>query len=145
MAIDRYQMPGGEERDVTDALAGAIFQGRSPVYQDDRLSVYETWAPDPPLPFIELGADWGARQPGPLRLVEDAATVVIHSPDGNPRSLIVLPASSIPYRLVDASGQQVGASSGAEARLPLTLQPGPNTFTLETDHPGLLIHELRLE
>ena len=155
VVVDRYQMPGGQasplraqargERDVTDALVGAIFQGRSPVYQDDRLSVYETWAPDPPLPFVELGADWGPWRPGPVRLVAGAATLVVHSPDGAPRSVIIVPASNIPFRLVDAAGQQVGASSGAEARWPLNLQPGPNTFTLESDHPGLLIHELRLE
>lgn len=145
VAVDRYQMPGGEEREVTEALAGAIFQGRSPVYEDERLSVYETWAPDPPLPFVELGAGWGPRQPGPVRLVEGAATLFVHSPDGAPRSLTITPASNIPYRLIDVSGREVGASSGAEARWPLTVQPGSNTFTLESDHPGLLIHELRLE
>ncbi len=145
VAIDRYQMPGGAERDATDALAAAIFQGRSPSYQDDRLTVYETWPPEPPLPFIELGNDWGARQPGPVRQVQDAATLVIHSPDGAPRTLVIVPASSQPYVVADAAGRPVGESTGGEARIPLQLQPGATLFQIETKNPGLLIHELELE
>jgi len=41
VVLDRYQMPGGKEREVTDAGARQIFGDRKPVYEDDRLTVYE--------------------------------------------------------------------------------------------------------
>ncbi len=41
VVLDRYQMPGGKEREVTDAGARMIFGDRKPVYEDDRLTVYE--------------------------------------------------------------------------------------------------------
>lgn len=41
VVLDRYQMPDGEEREVTDAGAALIFGDRQPVYEDDRLTVFE--------------------------------------------------------------------------------------------------------
>jgi hypothetical protein len=45
VVLDRYQMPSGEEREVTDAGARQIFGDRKPVYEDDRLTVYEVNEP----------------------------------------------------------------------------------------------------
>ena len=64
VVVDRYQMPEGAQRQATENLVGTIFAGRPPLYEDERITVYETW-PETPLPFIELGPDWGPRQPGP--------------------------------------------------------------------------------
>ncbi len=44
VVLDRYQMPGGKEREVTDTGARLIFGDRKPVYEDDRLTVYEVTA-----------------------------------------------------------------------------------------------------
>jgi hypothetical protein len=41
VVLDRYKMPSGQEREVTDAGARQIFGDRQPVYQDDRNTVYE--------------------------------------------------------------------------------------------------------
>ncbi len=60
---DRYKMPGGEERTYTEALAQAIFAGQTPLYEDDRLTVQRVQAPDPPMPYVVLGAlGWGLLQ-----------------------------------------------------------------------------------
>lgn len=41
VVLDRYKMPSGQEREATDAGARLIFGDRKPVYEDDRLTVYE--------------------------------------------------------------------------------------------------------
>lgn len=145
VVVDRYQMPEGDERAHVDALVQAIFQRRAPIYEDDRLSVYETWAPSERLPFIEIGYDWGPLLPGPVRQVGDAATLVIHSPDGAPQSLSITPAANSPaFRLLDASGQEVGASDGRPAVFPLTLHPGANTFMLAPERAGMIVRQVQL-
>ncbi len=146
VVADRYQMPAGDEREQVDALVQAIFQGRPPVYEDDRLSVYETWAPSAPLPFIELGYDWGPLLPGPARQVGEAATLIIHSPVAAPGSLAITPGPASPsYRLLDANGQEIGASNGQAATFTLSLQPGPNTFTLAPAGAGMVVEGVRVE
>jgi hypothetical protein len=53
-------MPGGLEREYTEALAAAIFAGQLPDYQDDRVTVYTVRPPDAPQPYLRLGAEgWG--------------------------------------------------------------------------------------
>ncbi len=41
VVLDRYKMPGGDEREVTTALAQEIFAGQPPLYEDDRITVYK--------------------------------------------------------------------------------------------------------
>jgi hypothetical protein len=45
VVLDRYKMPGGPEREVTEAGANAIFSGQPPVYEDERITVYEVAEP----------------------------------------------------------------------------------------------------
>ena len=45
VVLDRYKMPGGPERDVTEAGARQIFGDQPPVYQDERITVYEVSEP----------------------------------------------------------------------------------------------------
>ena len=60
VVLDRYKMPGGEERDYTTALAQAIFAGQAPQYEDDRITVYAVGEPDELMPYLALGAEnWG--------------------------------------------------------------------------------------
>ena len=112
------------------ALVQDIFAGRAPIYEDERLTVYETWQPDKRLPFIEIGYDWGSLQSGPQRQVLDSATIVIHSPDGTSQKLIITPTTgnTIPFWLEDERGRTIGKSSGETLSLPLNLVPGPNQF-----------------
>jgi hypothetical protein len=66
VVLDRYKMPGGPERDYTEGLAAAIFDGAPPDYQDDRVTVYRTGEVEPQEPYIVLGPEgWG-----PLAAVE---------------------------------------------------------------------------
>ncbi len=60
VVLDRYKMPGGDEREVTTALAQKIFAGQAPVYEDDRITVYKVDEPDEPAPYPMLGPEnWG--------------------------------------------------------------------------------------
>jgi len=144
VVVDRYKMPGGATREHTDALVQDIFAGRAPIFEDDRLTVYETWEPDARLPFIEIGYDWGSLQPGPQRAVIDSATLIIHSPNGGPQTLIITPAAgnAIPFWLEDENGRETGKSGGATLTISLDLRPGPNRFVLKSERPGLDIQKL---
>lgn len=58
--LDRYKMPGGEERKYTEGLADALFAGATPIYTDDRLTVYKATPPPQLVPYLELGPlNWG--------------------------------------------------------------------------------------
>lgn len=60
VVLDRYKMPGGAERDVTEAVAAAVFAGHTPIYEDERITVFRVDAPSEPVPYVELGAlGWG--------------------------------------------------------------------------------------
>jgi hypothetical protein len=146
VVVDRYKMPGGATREHTDALVQEIFAGRAPIFEDERLTVYETWEPEQRLPFIEIGADWGPLQPGPRRTVPGAATLIIHSPDRAPQTLIITPAAdnAIPFRLEDENGRVTGKSGGATLTISLDLRPGPNRFVLKSERAGLTIREVTL-
>ena len=63
VTIDRYKMPGGEEREYTDAAARAIFGSQSPVFQDERLTVYEVTPPGTTEPYLILGTGWEPYDP----------------------------------------------------------------------------------
>ena len=66
--LDRYKMPGGDERTYTEELAAAIFAGQEPLYADERITVYKVGAAGEPQPYIALGpVNWG-----PLTEPDDA-------------------------------------------------------------------------
>ena len=77
VALDRYKMPGGEERAYTEALARALFHGQTPVYEDERLTVYAAPAVEDEMAYLELGpVHWqplraGAGDGAPGRAVGD--------------------------------------------------------------------------
>ena len=61
VVLDRYKMPGGKEREFTEALARSIFAGDRPAYEDERLTVYRVRPVEDRTPYIELGPlNWGA-------------------------------------------------------------------------------------
>ena len=53
--LDRYKMPGGDERTYTEALAAAIFAGQEPLYADERITVYKVGDSGEPQPYLRWG------------------------------------------------------------------------------------------
>lgn len=61
--LDRYKMPGGKEREYTEATAGRIFAGQPPLFADERLTVYRVQPPPKLESYLELGPQhWGPLQ-----------------------------------------------------------------------------------
>lgn len=89
VTLDRYKMPGGEERAYTTALAQDIFADQTPFYEDERMTVYrlEQEPSQQQRPYLLLGPlHWG-----PLRKNE-ASTRYRAILDG-PAQLMVRPGS----------------------------------------------------
>lgn len=88
VVLDRYKMPGGDERTVTEALAAELFP-EPPLYADDRLTVHVVTPIQNPVPYLELGAlNWGSLQTSgekpPARLITrtPAALHIRHAAEG---------------------------------------------------------------
>ena len=105
VVLDRYKMPGGQEREVTTALAAGVFQAQTPIYEDDRLTVYavEGAAAEAIMPYLVLGPlGWG-----PLEIVDDGtrrrellgadASAAIHGP--------ISPGSTLRIRYSSEGGE----------------------------------------
>ena len=82
--LDRYKMPGGDERTYTEELAAAIFAGQEPLYVDKRITVYKVGAAGEPQPYIALGpVNWGPLTepddaPAFRTLLDGSAELTIH-------------------------------------------------------------------
>lgn len=60
VVLDRYKMPGGEEREYTEALANALFADTPPTYADERITVFPVTPAQTPQPYLLLGPlYWG--------------------------------------------------------------------------------------
>jgi hypothetical protein len=120
VVLDRYKMPGGEEREYTEGLANALFANTPATFADERLTVYAVTPPATAQPYLELGPlYWGSLVvdgdlryrtvgDGPadllLRHAERGAQVVIEyrsevntvvtSTDGNSWELAAAPAGA---------------------------------------------------
>ena len=89
VVLDRYKMPGGRERSYTTELAQAIFAGQPPLFQDERLTVYQVTPPAQPRPYLVLGPlNWGplvvdeSGQPGRAVGSEPAGLAIRYRPEG---------------------------------------------------------------
>jgi hypothetical protein len=128
VALDRYKMPGGAEREVTEALAATIFGEQAPVHQDERLTVYEVAAGTGGGPYVVLGDGWGPLDPETRsREVLGSAEVLVMSPGTYEATLVVTvsPESS--------AGSLPRLGNAYEVRLALT--PGTNALTIDPQ-PG---------
>jgi hypothetical protein len=86
VVLDRYKMPGGDERTYTEELAAAIFAGQTPVFEDERITVYKVAPVDAPRPYLMLGAlGWGPLEstdgtPAHRTLLGHRAEVIVQHP-----------------------------------------------------------------
>jgi len=89
VVLDRYKMPGGDERTYTESLAAAIFAGQAPLFEDERITVYKVAPVQQPQPYLMLGAlDWGPLERGAdgastsrVVLGDRAEVIVQHPPE----------------------------------------------------------------
>lgn len=143
VVVDRYKMPGGAERATTEALTAAMFGARPPLYQDERITVYAAEWAQQPLPFVELGPDWGPLQGG-RRQVEGSAGLIVHSPAAAELLLRLQVGAGAAYHLQDAGGAIVPPHLGRPGQWRLTVQPGANPFRLHAAAPGLVVERIEL-
>lgn len=89
VVLDRYKMPGGDERIYTESLAAAIFAGQAPLFEDERITVYKVAPVQQLQPYLMLGAlDWGPLERGAdgastyrVVLGDSAEVIVQHPPE----------------------------------------------------------------
>lgn len=89
VVLDRYKMPGGLERTYTTALAEKIFADAAPLFEDERLTVYQVPEADAVHPYILLGPlNWGPLEQDENGLatrrigLEPAELILRHIPEG---------------------------------------------------------------
>jgi hypothetical protein len=147
VVLDRYKMPGGPEREVTDAYAQNIFAGRAPLFEDERITVYAVPEPAVRGPYLILGTEW------PVRQVDEAGRVwrelpagvpaglELVNPDGRPLQLEVTAAGEGALRLLDDAGTELAAwqltDGSAVAQLgPISIPPGVGRLSVRFDGPA---------
>jgi hypothetical protein len=137
VVLDRYKMPGGDERSYTEVAAAEIFHDTPPTYEDDRITAYTVPPAELVGPYLMLGEGWGPLDTtAQARSFSGSAEVIIRTPNAGPASLHI----SLAGGALDAS-----VESGMYV-IPLTLQAGDNTVTLRAESPGqpVIVTELAL-
>ncbi|GIK74158.1 MAG: hypothetical protein BroJett021_31460 [Chloroflexota bacterium] len=126
VVLDRYKMPGGDERTYTEELASAIFAGQTPIFEDERITVYRV-APNvaatvTPQPYLMLGAlDWGPLERGadavPHRTLQGgrAEVIVMHPPATGAVTLRYASDASATVSVLVAGDDAVLATSAGSA------------------------------
>jgi hypothetical protein len=127
VVLDRYKMPGGLEKAYTEEVAAEMFADQQPLFEDDRVTVYEVQRPEVPATYLEMGVEgWGELEPGvdgsPVgrRIGEIPATITIRHGDGND-ILNIAYRSLGPVQVLRGDGQLAitldAAPSGATAQV----------------------------
>ena len=101
VVLDFFKMPGERERTPTAAMAEAIFAHDAPVFEDERLRVYQVTRPQEPEPFLVLGEGWGERMSegdqvwrevasaATLHLIQGASVAALHISVSGPEGAIL--------------------------------------------------------
>lgn len=165
VVLDRYKMPRGTEREFTEALADAIFADASPVYEDERLTVFEVLPVAEPKPYVELGPlHWGPlKEGGELdtssgRSVSDglACLTVKHAPASSTLEFRYRHSGEQAAEVVDDAGTTLAvfepAPQGTTASVSVSVpsqRAGGNSsdigLCVHTQRPGTLhVEEIRL-
>ena len=147
VVLDRYKMPGGPERDVTTDYAQQIFAGQTPIYEDERLTVYRVTEPAQRGPYLILAPDWAPRQSDEAGTTwrdlpaGQSASFEVISPSGDPLGLEIEAAARAGGKLVlmDAAGEVLASwELGPEVA---TVRTGPLKTTSVAPTALQLIYE----
>jgi hypothetical protein len=126
--LDRYKMPGGEERQYTEGLANALFAGVTPLYTDDRLTVYKTTPPSELVPYLELGPlNWG-----PLVVEESAHYRALGA---GPADLFLLHTQDGSQVVIDYRSNAGATVSAGDSRWQMVAAPNSGSITVNVP-PG---------
>jgi hypothetical protein len=146
VVLDRYKMPGGPEREITDAYAQSIFARQDPLYEDERITVYAVGEPAQRGPYLILGTDWQPRQSDDSRVWRELpagrpAGLEIVNPDGQMLALEITAAGEGMLRLLDETGRELAAwqltDGSTTAQLgPAALPLGVGRLSLQFDGPA---------
>ena len=129
VTLDRYKMPGGREREYTEAAAQAIFGSQPPAYQDERLTVYEVTPPAATEPYLILGAGWEPYDPASAtRSFTGSAPLIVHA--------AVPGEATVHVSLAPGSAELDAPRLGADYVIRAPIQPGANTIELRARQPG---------
>ncbi|HEY66072.1 MAG TPA: hypothetical protein G4O02_16030 [Caldilineae bacterium] len=143
--LDRYKMPGEQEREPTVRYATAALSGLAPIYEDERLIVYRVEPPEHQTPFLILGDGWGPRRlegGAPWRRIAGRATLQVYVAE--PADLILrmtarseAPETALTLRISERELRTVSLDpTPRDLEIgPLKLSEGLHTFTLSTDGP----------
>ena len=140
VVLDRYKMPGGREREYTEAAAAEIFGGQAPAYRDERVTVYEVADPGAGAPYLVLGAGWEPFDAASrTRGFTGAAPIIIQAPSAGQATLHIT--------LAPGSSSLDAPRPGDDYVISVAVQPGANTVTLRGQDPGqrVIVAELALE
>lgn len=140
VVLDRYKMPGGREREYTEAAAAEIFGGQASSYSDERITVYEVTDPGGAAPYLVLGTGWEPFDAvSRTRGFTGAAPVIIQAPQAGQAMLrvVVAPGSAA----LDAP------RAGDDYVISVAVQPGANTVVLRGRETGprVIVARLALE
>ncbi len=141
IVLDYFQMPPGPERDGTERWVSAALPNQTPVFQDDRLTVFTA----PPLTvrqsYVQLGEGWGelsAEGSDTVRRMSSGATLRIIPGDTPPAQLSL--GTVAPYSLAElsvfANGTALSISlSGDKTQADIALPVGITTVQLKMSSP----------
>ncbi|MFZ2358938.1 MAG: hypothetical protein WA040_06305 [Anaerolineae bacterium] len=155
VVLDRYKMPGGPEREITDAYAQAIFAGQTPLFEDERITIYAVPEPAVRGPYLILAPGWRPRQSDDSgRLwralpAGEAAGLEIVNPDGRPLALEITAAGEGTLRLLDEAGTELAAWQLADGMTatplgPVTIPPATQRVWLESEGAETTVYELNI-
>lgn len=148
VVLDRYKMPGGDEREVTERLANQLFAEVEPEYSDERITVYQVTPPQLPQPYLELGPlNWGPlveAEGHNFRVVdtEPADLVLRHTDRG---AEVIIDYQSENDGIVSSADGSSWAMRSAQAGGSLTVQLPPGVDRLTFVAPSGEIRITRLE
>lgn len=148
VVLDRYKMPGGAEREVTEALAAALFGEQPPTFADERITVYTVTPPAQPQPYLELGPlHWGPlvqEEERRYRAVgSDPAAVWLRHAAGS-RAVAVTYRSAAGGAAVNGGTVMPLPPAEQPATVTLTLAAGEDHFTLASPTGELQVERIEL-
>jgi hypothetical protein len=130
VVLDRYKMPGGDERTYTEQLAQEIFAGQSPAYEDERITAYRVEPVQVREPYLALGPlNWGP-------LIEEAGAPAYRAVTGSPATVslhhLAAPAAlRLRYRTKGAGNLLVTTGTGTQLLAELPAAPDGSAATID--------------